>query len=299
MSNNDTVSPDQPTKLAWNYRRNKAKAILTLQGILDGVQADKHLNDVETVFLRAWQDNDIFSLNDGDFIDIREQIDDILEDGVITHDELDDIQSMLSTILEYNDLEDGGYESTVNHLLGFLSGISVDEELNDFEIRKLSTLLNGDPELASKWPANAIKNRVDEILADDVIEDRERDDLLNLIKAVSGQSLMDSGLAYGMSADFSTKDNADICLSGKSICFTGKFLSGSRSTQQQRAEALGASVKKNVTKTLDILVLGAVASRDWRYSSYGRKIEGALEHRMNGGDIEIINEEIWNELIKA
>lgn len=286
----------QPHNIAFNYKRNKAKAILTLKGILDGVHADTHLNDVEEVYLRAWKDNDIFNLRDGDFIDIHEQIEDILEDGVISNAELKDIQQMLQDILDYGDLEDGGYESTVNHLLGFLSGISADDTICDTEIEKLSNLLNRDTTLSSKWPANAIKSRLDTILADGVVDDGERVELLELIKAISGQSLMETGLAYGMSADFSTTQDGRLCLTDKSVCFTGKFLSGSRKAQEKKATELGAVVKGGVSKSLDILVLGSVASRDWRFTSYGRKIESVLSHRAEGSRIEIINEELWNAL---
>ncbi|PMN64518.1 BRCT domain-containing protein [Enterovibrio norvegicus] len=286
----------QPINISFNYKRNKAKAILSLKGILDGINADAKLNDIEILYLRAWKDNDAFSYRDGDFVDIHAQIEDILEDNVITKLELEDMQAMLQDILDYGDLEDGGYESTVNHLLGFLSGISVDERLNDREIRSLAKLLRSDMNLSSTWPANAIKHRVDEVLADGQVDESERTELLSLIKSISGQSLMDTGLAYGMSADFSTTQDGRLCLQGKSVCFTGKFLSGSRATQQRKALELGGEIKSNVAKNLDILVLGSVASRDWRFSSYGRKIELALGNRLAGARTEIINEETWNSL---
>lgn len=286
----------QPFNISFNYKKNKAKAILTLKGILDGIHADKCLTDLEEVYLRAWKDNDAFDLKDGDFVDIHEQIEDILEDGVITTSELEDIQEMLQDVLTYGQIDDFGYEGTVNHLLGFLSGISADDTLCDTEIEKLTSLLNKDENLISKWPANAIKKRLDTILADGIVDEEERKDLLSLIKAISGQSLLETGLAYGMSADFSTTHDGRICLNGKKICFTGKFLSGSRKAQEQKAIEQGVEVKKNVAKELDILVLGAVASRDWRFMSYGRKIESVLTFREEGHKIEIINEELWDAL---
>lgn len=287
----------QPQSIAFNYKRNKAKAILTLKGILDGIHADKHLNPIEEIYLRAWKDNDILNFRDGDFVDIHEQIEDILEDGVISASELKDIQQMLQDILDYGDLEDGGYESTVNHLLGFLSGISADDTICDMEIERLSSLLEKDKTLSSIWPANAIKKRLDAILADDLVDEDERKELLDLIKAVSGQSMLDTGLAYGMTADFSTTQDGRLCINGKRVCFTGKFLSGTRKVQEQRANALGAEIKGTVSKSIDILVLGSIASRDWRFTSYGRKIESALSLRDEGVSVEIINEELWNTLV--
>lgn len=110
----------QPSNIAFNYKRNKAKAVLTLQGILDGVNADKKLNEIEVIYLRAWKENDIFNLNDGDFIDIHEQLEDILEDNIITKNELNDMQQMLQDILDYGTLNDVGYEGTLlTTYLGF------------------------------------------------------------------------------------------------------------------------------------------------------------------------------------
>ena len=85
-------------------------------------------------------------------------------------------------------------------------------------------------------------------------------------------------------------------LSGLTICFTGQFLSGSRKFQSDKASKLGASVKNNITKQVDLLVLGSVASRDWKFSSYGGKIENVLSNRLKGASTEIINEEVWNQI---
>ena len=287
----------QPNNIAINYKRNKAKAVLTLKGIIDGIHCDEHLTPTEEIFLRAWKDNDIFNLNDGDFIDIHEQIEDILEDSVITAEEKADLQAMLDDILEYGELISSDYDALVNQLLGVLNGISADDEVNDTEIRSLKKLLDSTPELSEVWPGNALKSRIDEILRDDVVSSDERTELLNLIKAVSGQRMIETGLAYGMSADFSTSTETKMALEGLTVCFTGEFLSGSRKLQQDKAERLGATVAPRVTKKLDLLVLGSVASRDWKFSSYGKKLEAVLSNRSKGIETEIINEDTWNELV--
>jgi hypothetical protein len=86
----------QPRNTAFNHKNNKTKAVLTLKGIIDGILADVALNDIEVIYLKAWCCNDTFDFNDGDFIGIKEQIEDILEDGMITSSEQKDMQQMLS-----------------------------------------------------------------------------------------------------------------------------------------------------------------------------------------------------------
>ncbi|MDX7612147.1 BRCT domain-containing protein [Aeromonas caviae] len=42
-----------------------------------------------------------------------------------------------------------------------------------------------------------------------------------------------------------------------------------------------------------MLIVGSLASRDWMFTSHGRKIEAAIKNREEGHDIRIINEEDW------
>lgn len=287
----------QPAEAKYNYKRNKAKAVLTLKGIIEGIHCDGQINEAEELFIRAWKENDIFRHNDGDFNDIHEQIDDILEDSVITEEEKQDLLNMLNDILNYGSLLGNKITALTNQLLGFLNGISADNDLNDKEIIYLNKLLKSSPELLEHWPGNALNLRLDEILEDGYIDEEERSDLLNLVKAVSGQKLLDTGLAYGMSADYSTTEDTCLSLNGLNICFTGQFLSGTRKVQQEYAKSFGANVCKGVNQKLDILILGSIASRDWKFSSYGNKIHDVLANRSKGAGTEIINEDTWNELI--
>jgi hypothetical protein len=51
-----------------------------------------------------------------------------------------------------------------------------------------------------------------------------------------------------------------------------------------------------VSQKVDALALGSVHSRDWKFSSYGRKIEAVLSNRVDGPTTEIINKELWNNI---
>ena len=52
----------------------------------------------------------------------------------------------------------------------------------------------------------------------------------------------------------------------------------------------GASISTNVNKTVDFLIIGTLASRDWLYTSHGRKIEKALLLKREGSGISVITE---------
>ncbi|MGN5037412.1 BRCT domain-containing protein [Aeromonas sp. 74A] len=82
-------------------------------------------------------------------------------------------------------------------------------------------------------------------------------------------------------------------IQGKTVCFTGKFLSNTRHNLEQQAKLLGAEPAKAITKKVNVLIVGSLASRDWMFTSHGRKIEAAIKAKEEGQDIQIINEEDW------
>lgn len=277
------------------YKRNKQKALAGLYGILLGITADQRLRDVEVLFLDAWLKSDAEFKKQGDFLDIQCAIADVLEDGVMTADERDDLLSLLEDVLKYNAPKDDDMErlgELTNLLLGFLQGISADDSIAAAEVEMLNNLLQSSEELLSAWPGNLLYQRLQAILADGVITEAERNDLLELIKQISGQRFTDTGLAVGMATEFFA-DEGVMSLQGKAVCFTGKFFSNTRFNLEQQAKLLGAEPLKAMSKKVNVLIIGSLANRDWMFTSHGRKIEAAIKNREEGHDIRIINEEDW------
>lgn len=278
--------------MSFGYKRNKQKALISLHGILSGLTADQRLNDTEVLFMATWLKSDSEFKKDGDFLDIQDLIHDVLEDGIITADEKEDLLNLLNDVLQYNEIEHDNMDALVNMLLGFLQGISVDSNIVEQEVQALSSLLLKHRDLLASWPGSLLFNRLNDILADGEITDDEREDLLELVKQISGQRFTESGLAAGMATEFFADGNV-MSLRGKTVCFTGKFLSDTRHNLEQQAKLLGASPVKGVTTHLDVLIVGSLASRDWMFTSHGRKIEAAIKAKEKGQDIQIINEEDW------
>ncbi len=53
---------------------------------------------------------------------------------------------------------------------------------------------------------------------------------------------------------------------------------------------LGAQTNSSINKSVNYLVIGTLASRDWLYTSHGRKIEKALLLKRGGSEIKVIAE---------
>ncbi|MDG1025074.1 MAG: BRCT domain-containing protein [Gammaproteobacteria bacterium] len=74
------------------------------------------------------------------------------------------------------------------------------------------------------------------------------------------------------------------------FCLTGDFVTGDRNSVNTMLRCLGAETKSSVNKSVDYLVIGTLASRDWLYTSHGRKIVKALLIKREGCDIKVIAE---------
>jgi len=53
---------------------------------------------------------------------------------------------------------------------------------------------------------------------------------------------------------------------------------------------LGAEINSSINKSVNYLVIGTLASRDWLYASHGRKIEKVLLLKCGGSEIRVITE---------
>jgi len=82
---------------------------------------------------------------------------------------------------------------------------------------------------------------------------------------------------------FSKEEN--IKITGNLFVLTGTFTTGKREDIKKIIELAGGIVSKNLTLSIDYLVVGDIVSRDWKYGKYGSKIEKALK-----SNIKIISE---------
>lgn len=289
----DQVNP------AFNHYSNIRKVALNLLGILSGISADAQMNQNEIAFLYNWLRDQTNVKKTGDLLDLQDAVEDILLDGVVTEEEREDIMGLIDTVLQYSEVEVESIDCLVNRFLGFLTGISCDDELTDSEIRSLHKLIEAEPSAHSHWAISKIKHKVDEVLEDGVITVEERASLLQEVKSVCGQQFLDTGIASGLSTEALSGDVEVDTIDGLSVCFTGTFTSGKRADVAKTARESGANVLKGITQKLDVLVIGGIASRDWKFSSFGRKVESVHANREKGASTIIIDEPTWLGLLAS
>jgi len=178
-------------------------------------------------------------------------------------------------------------------LLGLCTGLIADRVLTNDEIALLDTWLADNGDVAASWPGDAIAGRLREILADGIVTEEERADLFDTLSRLVGGTLEEHGAASGMATRFGIDAPASIEINGRVFCFTGKFIYGPRARCEKAILERGGRALDNVTRQLDYLVIGTLASRDWAHTSHGRKIEKAHELRANGHAVLVVAEEAW------
>jgi hypothetical protein len=179
----------------------------------------------------------------------------------------------------------------INTLYGFIMGITADRTVTDDEVIFLKLWLDNNADYLNTFPLNIIKRRVDEILADGIINQEERENLYDILIELQGNDFHDSGMAGGFSNGTFLEEPNFLHIKGANFCLTGEFISGPRNRCEQALSKFGGIPSKSVTKKLDYLIVGTMGSRDWITAGHGRKLEKALHYKQQGHQITIISEE--------
>lgn len=286
----------QPVSTAYNFKRNRDKAAFSLRGLLQGIVADKKITEQELLFLDTWL-REQQRIDDGDVVDLLDMIRDILDDGVITTDELDELHELIKDVIDYGEASSTELAASINELLGLISGIVSDGKVTNTEFQSLNVWLSENGQVVDHWPANEIAERIRHILADGVVDEDELADLQATLKQMCGHDFGESGTADGGVAEVFSMNVDSFDHADKVMLFTGKFVCGSREAVENAARGRGAKVSKNISKKLDVVVIGTLASRDWKYKSHGNKIAEAIRLQRDGVPIIILSERQWRRFI--
>lgn len=182
----------------------------------------------------------------------------------------------------------------VDELLGLVKGVLADGALCEGEVQFLYRWMELNREIASYWPANVIYPRIAAALADDHVDAAEEKELMGLLLSLVGGN---TAPLHGARSDATTlplcRPTPPVEFAGRRFCFTGAFASGPRVWCEQQVIERGGEPAPTITQKLSYLVIGEIGSRDWAHSTFGRKIQKAIEYRDKGVPIRIISEEHW------
>ena len=183
---------------------------------------------------------------------------------------------------------------SLNNLMGIVNGLVCDNQLADTEIQFLATWLEENQHIADTYPANIVFRRVSEVMADGVITETERVELLADLKVISGNEFMETGAALPAHIAAVFDDDPYVEIENRLFVLTGKFLFGTRSACERAILKRGGMVASNVSRRTNYVVVGTMASPAWIEQNFGRKIQKAAELAESGdAEIAVVREPDW------
>ncbi|HBX14011.1 MAG TPA: NAD-dependent DNA ligase [Leclercia adecarboxylata] len=280
----------------FNYTQNRDKLFNNLISIIDGILSDGVVRDEEILYLDTWLLEAGEIIQNGVIKGLSSRVSQILSDGAVTDEDRMELKQHLldiqRDILDIPEVDFFSTESDLHLLNGLCKGLISDKKLGDEEVKYLDWWLTQNGTLKNNYPGKELYTLVKDILKDGVITTEESQILHKALVDFTGCDL-ESGVVDGLSTKLPLDTNAEITLEGKVFCLTGVFMAGKRSHVEDIVKRSNGLISKTVSKKIDYLVIGTLSSRDWRFSSHGRKIEKAISYRDNDGvSLKIVSEEM-------
>lgn len=184
-------------------------------------------------------------------------------------------------------------DRAIHEMLGLVKGVIIDGVVTTGEAQYLASWINSNPESVHSWPGAALADRLNRIFADGQVDEDEREDLLFFMQNLAGPNHGqhgDANLATRLPID---DPKPTLRFEGSEYVFTGKFVWGTRKRCEEAVIDRGGICASNVTQRTTALVIGELGSRDWAHTSFGRKIQKAVDYRSSGVPLVIVDEEHW------
>ncbi|MEY4385640.1 MAG: hypothetical protein RLY20_923 [Verrucomicrobiota bacterium] len=189
-------------------------------------------------------------------------------------------------------------DKAVDQLTGICAGILSDGVVNQKEAAFFADWVKTHVPLQPAWPFTDILKRLDRIFADGVCDDEEREELRQVMTALCGiKDNAKPSETYSTSLPLDNPPPA-VMFDGKRFHVTGQFAFGSRTKVIDAIKNRGGvGLDSSPTRDAHYLVIGVFASQAWATTTFGRKIERAVELRKSGSGIAIISEEHWKTFL--
>jgi NAD-dependent DNA ligase len=184
-------------------------------------------------------------------------------------------------------------ERQISEIIGIAHGIISDGSVTQAEVEYLQKYLAAREHVTSNPVVRILKDRVDSVLADGVVDAQEAAELMVTLTAFAGGDFEHGEVTKSTSLPL-CDPYPSLTFYGAPITFTGTFAYGDRRTCEDAARQRGAN-PGSLTQKTRYLVIGAYATESWSQSSFGRKIEQAVAWRSAGKPISIISEAHWVE----
>ena len=182
-------------------------------------------------------------------------------------------------------------DRAVNELLGISKAIIADGIVDQKEAEFLQNWLIANSQVSDNPIVANLLKRIEEMLADEFLSSEESEELLQTLTQFTGGNLEVGELLKSTTLPLDHPPPS-LVVAGSRFCLTGTFAFGSRRDCEKEIIKLGGAVG-SLTKQTNYLVIGIYATDSWAHTSFGRKIEKAINMKEKGQEISIIGENHW------
>lgn len=292
------IHPDHAPYHHFTGAKRIAKAMNSLEGIVQGLAIDRAVSSKELSALALWlgQHREFIHLHP--FTEVFLRVDEILSDGIVDPEEVADILWLCNRFTvpnEHFDVVTAGMQK----LQGILGGIVADGIIAPDELRGLQDWMDENDCLRSCWPYDELEAIIMAVLKDGVIDANEHRALEGFFseffvhfghRALELADPPESPLIMGVCAV-----SPNISFRERQFCFTGASNRITRAKIEEQVLKLGGIFQPRVTRETHYLVIGAAGNPCWTYACYGRKVEQAVQLRKKGSPLLIVHEnDYWD-----
>ena len=277
---------------AFNKSANNRKRVVYWIGFLDGTLCSHGIEEGEEDALLAEAGKFEEFFNDPDASDLAEDI------KANCFSSEDDLMEQLRQVIDDKRAELGSGSTSIetdemNEFLGFCAGIICDGCVLEREVRAILKRFKSSPILMQAAPFATLRKAVEAAMDDDVLTDDEAKEIQEWIAQLVGDGFIDTGIPnIGTVAklDEPITDPSQIRLEGSVFVLTGPMRMGPRSFIISEIESVGGTCAQRTTKKTDYVVISSTASRHWRTTHFGTKIERARELIEEGQKLRFVSE---------
>ncbi|MCW3784590.1 hypothetical protein [Defluviimonas salinarum] len=180
----------------------------------------------------------------------------------------------------------------VNEFLGFCAGIICDGLILKAEAEAMLARFHASMVLSRSVVYRDLWRALEAALADKILTEIESEEIREWIALLVGDGFADTGLPnIGNVAQFDTPiiDPAEVDLAGSCFVLTGPMQMGARSFIISEIERCG-TVASSTSRKTRYVVISQTASKNWRTSHFGTKIERAKGLIAEGYQLRFVSE---------
>lgn len=179
----------------------------------------------------------------------------------------------------------------IDELIGIARGLVADGQVNQAEVEFLQKWLAANVSISDQALIHKLYHRVNDVLADGVVDEEEKADLLDTLNRFSNRDFELGEVLKSTSLPL-CDPAPPLSFDGLRYTFTGTFNYGQRKHCEEAVTLRGA-MAGGLTQKTNVLVIGLYATESWKHSSFGNKILQATEWRSRALPIAIVSEEHW------